>query len=179
MGGQTLEGAQNVRKTKLTSTDEVILGELQKNAYKPDAELGELIHKDRTAVTRRRHELEKAGVIRGYYADVDPRKVGLGSTVFILVGLKEHGATGKGRSHVDEFHDMLTTMPNVVEWSSISGSWDFLLKLAVKNDDHHEALLHRILRLPMVSRVRGMHVHGQPRTKPVPLNGGELVPEDD
>lgn len=168
-----------MRKLKLTATDEVILGELQKDAYKSDADLGELVSKDRTAISRRRQELEKAGVIRGYHADIDPKKVGLGSTVYILIGLKEHGGTPKGTSHVDTFSELLATMPNVIEWSSISGSWDFLVKLVVKNGDHHEALLFRILRLPMVSRVRGMHVQGQPKTKPLPLNGGELVPQDD
>jgi Lrp/AsnC family transcriptional regulator, leucine-responsive regulatory protein len=173
-GRQTLEGAQNVRKTKLTSSDEVILGELQRNAYKPDAELGELIHRDRTAVSRRRRELEKAGVISGYQAVIDPDKVGLGTTVFTLISLKQHGG-----GEVKKFGEALSLMPNVIEWSRIGGSWDFLVKFAVKSSRHHDALLYRILDMTNVSRVRGLHVHGKPETKPLPLNGGELVPEDD
>lgn len=163
-----------MRKPKLTATDRSILRELQNDAYTPDAKVGELVHKDRTGVARRRQELEKAGVIRGYHADIDPRMVGLGATVYTLVSLKQHGG-----GLVKEFGETVDAMPNVVEWSRVGGSWDFLLKFAVRDTAHHDALLYRILDMPNVSRVRGMHVHGTPQTKPIPLDGGELRPQDD
>lgn len=163
-----------VRKLRLTKDDLSILGALQRDGYKSDADLGELIHKSRPVVVRRRQQLEAAGVIRGYRADIDPKAVGLKTTVFTLISLKQHGG-----GLVAEFGQVLSAMPNVVEWAKVGGSWDFLVKFAVKDSEHHDALLYRILDMPNVSRVRGMHVHGQPVTKPLPLDGGELVPPDE
>jgi Lrp/AsnC family leucine-responsive transcriptional regulator len=163
-----------VRKKSLTRTDCDILSALQVNAYEKDESIGKKVHRSRSVVLRRRTELEEEGVIRGYRADIDPKKVGLGTTVFTLVSLKQHGD-----GLVKEFGEVLQAMPNVIEWTRISGSWDFLLKFAVKNTAHHDALLYRILDMASVSRVRGMHVHGAPHTKPLPLDGGELVPQDD
>lgn len=163
-----------MRKLKLTKSDLGILEELQKDGYTQDEVIGTKIHRSRPVVVRRRQQLEEAGIIRGYRADIDPKAVGLKTTVYTLVSLKQHGG-----GLVAEFGQVLATMPNVIEWAKIGGSWDFLLKFAVCNSEHHDALLYRLLDLPNVSRVRGMHVHGQPMTKPLPLDGGELVPPEE
>ena len=172
--GNPAKGKQSVRKKALTRTDCDILAALQVNAYDNDESIGKKVHRSRSVVLRRRTELEGEGVIRGYRADIDPKKVGLGTTVYTLVSLKQHGG-----GLVKEFGETVQAMPNVIEWTRISGSWDFMLKFAVKNTAHHDALLYRILDMANVSRVRGMHVHGIPQSKPIPLDGGELVPEDD
>ena len=163
-----------MRKRKVTKSDLDILDALQKDAYSTDEAIAEKVHRSRTVVTRQRHKLEEAGVIRGYRADINPQAVGLGTTVYTLISLKHHG---EGLSR--QFAEQLATMPNVVEWAYLSGSWDFLVKFAVKNTRHHDALLYRILDMQNVSRVRGMHIHGQPVTRPLPLDGGELVPQED
>ena len=163
-----------MRRKSLNRTDCSILSALQVNAYENDDSIGKKVHRSRSAVLRRRNELEEEGVIRGYHADIDPKKVGLGTTVYTLVSLKPHGG-----GLVKEFGETFQAMPNVIEWTRISGSWDFMLKFAVKDTAHHDALLYRILDMANVSRVRGMHVHGTPQTKPIPLDGGELVPEHD
>lgn len=163
-----------MRRKALGKTDCGILAALQEDAYAKDEEIGQQLHCSRSSVLRRRTALEEAKVIRGYHADIDPKKVGLPTTVYTLVSLKQHGG-----GEVDKFSRELDAMPNVVEWSCLGGSWDFLLKFAVKDTRHHDALLYRILNMPNVSRVRGMHVQGTPATKRLPLNGGELYPEDD
>lgn len=160
-----------VRRLRLTKDDVSILDALQRDAYKSDADLGELIHRSRPVVVRRRQVLEEAGVIRGYRADIDPKAVGLKLTVYTLISLKQHGG-----GLVTAFGDVLSTMRNVIEWARIGGSWDFLVKFAVRDSEHHDALIYSILDMPNVSRVRGMHVHGQPVTKPLPLDGGEFSP---
>ena len=163
-----------MRKPKLDSTDFGILAALQGSADTNDEALGEQFACSRSAVLRRRTALEKAKVIRGYHADIDPKKVGLPTTVYTLVSLKQHG-----NGEVEKFARELDTMPNVVESSCLGGSWDFLLKFAVKDTRHHDALLYRILNMANVSRVRGMHVQGTPTTKRLPLDGGQLYPQDD
>jgi Lrp/AsnC family leucine-responsive transcriptional regulator len=163
-----------VRRKGLAKTDCGILAALQENAYEKDEDIGHRLHCSRSAVLRRRTVLEESRVIRGYRADIDPAKVGLPTTVYTLVSLKQHGD-----GEVEKFSKELAAMPNVVEWSCLGGSWDFLLKFAVKDTRHHDGLLYRILTMPNVSRVRGMHVQGTPVTKPLPLDGGQLYPQDD
>lgn len=163
-----------MRKIRLDRTDLGILAALQKNADARDEAIGEQLQCSRSAVLRHRTALEEAKFIRGYHADIDPKKVGLPTTVFTMVSLKQHGA-----GEFEKFSRELDAMPNVVEWSRLGGSWDFLLKFAVKDTQHHDALLYRILLMANVSRVRGMHVQGAPVTKHVPLDGGELYPQDD
>lgn len=163
-----------MRRKGLSKTDCGILAALQSNAYAKDEDIGLKLHCSRSAVLRRRTALEEARVIKGYQANIDANKVGLPTTVYTLVSLKQHGG-----GEVEKFSREMDAMPNVVEWSCLGGSWDFLLKFAVKDTRHHDALLYRILNMANVSRVRGMHVQGTPTTKPLPLDGGQLYPEDD
>lgn len=149
---------------KLTRNDFDILRELQGNAWLSNEVIGERVKKSASVVSRRVGELQKAGVITGVHAAIDAQKVGLVTTVFTLVLLKSHGD-----GLTDNFEREVAALPNVVEVARIGGSWDFLLKFAVRDTPQYDLLHNKLLALPMVSRVRGMHVIGKPQARPLPL----------
>ena len=149
---------------KLTATDIAILRALQADCYRSNEAIGEAVDKSGSAVSRRIAELQKAQVITGLHAAIDPEKIGLKTTVYTLVALKSHGGGA-----VADFASVIDAWPNVVEWSRTSGSWDFLLKFLVRDTQHHDELHNKLLAMPEVSRLRGMHVIGSSRIKPVPL----------
>lgn len=151
--------------TKLNKTDLGILRALQKDASQSNDAIGQQVSRDGSVVSRRVAELTKAKVITGIHAALDPTKLGLVTTVYTLVSLKAHGL-----DLTDAFEAEINAMPNVVEWSRINGSWDYLLKFQVKDTPTHDRLHNRLLSLPMVSRLRGMHVIDQPFVKPLPLD---------
>ena len=156
---------------KLNKTDMAILRALQKDARQSNEEVGRGagVKRDGSVVSRRVAELVKARIITGMHAAIDPAKLGLVTTVYTLVTLKAHTP-----DLTDPFERELEAMPNVIEWSRISGSWDYLVKFLVKDTPQHDRLHAQLLRLPMVSRLRGMHGKGQPFVKPVPLeNDGQ------
>ncbi|MBL8191925.1 MAG: Lrp/AsnC family transcriptional regulator, partial [Acidobacteria bacterium] len=64
-----------------------LLEELQADARTSYAELGRRVGLSTPAVMERVHKMEKAGIITGYRAEVNPEKVGFQVTAFIRIGL--------------------------------------------------------------------------------------------
>jgi DNA-binding Lrp family transcriptional regulator len=62
-----------------------ILGALERDACQSFASLSQAVGLSKTPCWARVQELEKSGAIRGYYADINPRAVGLGVFAFIAV----------------------------------------------------------------------------------------------
>lgn len=159
---------------KLTKTDLQILRELQRDAWSSYDVVGEKVSKSASVVSRRVALLQKAKVFSGAHIAIDPAKVGLGTTVFMLVKLKEHGDGA-----LAAFEREVEVLPNVIEWASIFGKWDYLLKLVVRDTAHHQEVHQEILKLPMVSRARGKPVMGTLRQKPIPLEERHNQPPAD
>ncbi len=114
----------------MDATGRRILQELQRNGRISLAELG------RADRVRR---LEQAGVITGYSARIDPTRLGLGVLAFI--GLAPAGVdTGtfarRARSAID--------LPEVLECHHVTGEDCYLLKVAVRDVLHLEALVERL-----------------------------------
>lgn len=150
----------------LDETDIALLRVLQADAQLSNEEIGKRIHKSHSVVSRRIGELMKSKVITGTRAVIDPDKVGLVTTIYKLVRLSDHKLEVTGA-----FEREIDTWPNVIEWSRLEGDWDYMLKFLVRDTPQHDRLHNALLRLPMILQVRGMRVHGHPRTKPLPLDG--------
>lgn len=149
---------------KLTKTDLAILKLLQANAWASNDEIGAAVGKSGSVVSRRVSELTKAGVITGAHVAVSGIKAGLPTTVFTLVTLKQHGD-----GMTEKFEREIEAMPHVTQLARIGGSWDYLLQFTVRDTPHYDQLHHKLLALPMVARVRGMHAIGVPVARRLPL----------
>src|SRR4051794_32907589 len=68
---------------RIDDTDRTILMLLAENARLSYSELARRVHLSPPALIERVRKLERAGVIRGYYADIDPRKLGHEIEVFV------------------------------------------------------------------------------------------------
>lgn len=86
------------------------------------------------AVAERIRKLEDAGVILGYTARVDRRKLGLGLLAFVFVDLDRP-------EHIEAFRQAVVGRPEVWECHHLAGEADYLLKVAVEDTAALEVFL--------------------------------------
>ena len=117
-------------KLVLDNKDIAILHLLQKNARITVKEISEQMHLSTTPVHERIKRMEANGVIKQYATLLDHSKVKKGLMVICYVSLKAHSKTAGVK-----FIDTMQVMNEVIECYSISGEFDFMLKVAVENMD--------------------------------------------
>jgi len=129
--------------------ERTILQVLQKEGRISNVELAERIGLSESPCFRRVRRLEEAGVIRGYGARLDRRKLGLQVTAFVQVSLdKEDEAKQR------EFLARVEAEEHIVECHAMSGSHDYLLKVLARSMDHFAELsMRRILKFPGVKSI--------------------------
>lgn len=130
--------------------DRKILAELQHDGRIPNVELAERVNLSPSPCLRRLKRLEEDGVIAGYSAVLDRRKVGMGLTVFVELKIAGHSAKTAAR-----MENVFASMEEVVACHIVSGPADFLLEVVVQDLEAYERLLlDRLLEVPGVSDVR-------------------------
>lgn len=136
--------------TTLDLTDKKLLIQLGKNAKLGIAELCEQVNLSATPTTRRIKRLETLGIITGYHAHTDPKKLGYSLSVFVAVSMDKHTA-----ERFLEFENQVRAFDEVVSCSLVTGrSEDYLLKVLVKDMAHYEEfLLHRLSKIDGVSQL--------------------------
>ena len=134
---------------KFDKAERSILEVLQREGRISNVELAERIGLSESPCFRRVRRLEEAGVIRGYTARLDRRKLGLQVTAFVQVSLdKEDEARQRG------FLARVEAEEHIVECHAMSGSHDYLLKVLARNMDHFAELsMQRILKVPGVKSI--------------------------
>ncbi len=135
---------------KLDKVDLRILEILQREGRTPVVELAEQIGLSATPCARRIKQLEAAGLIQGYAAIVDPKKVGHSIQAFVQVKLEQHTD-----EIVERFTSTVTSRPEVLACYSLTGEMDFILHIVVRDIDAlSEFTLKRLLRIRGVRDVR-------------------------
>ena len=113
-------------------------------------ELADTIGLSPTPVARRVRELETAGVIQGYTAIVDPRKVGSAIQAVVQIKLEQHSD-----ELAERFRRTVEDLPEVSACYALTGDMDFLLHIAVRDIDAlSDFTLRRLLRIPGVRDMR-------------------------
>ena len=110
----------------LDRIDRRILANLQADGRLTNQALAERVALSPSACLARVRKLERAGIIQGYHARLDPFTLDVGLVLFAEVTLKGHGPEDLAR-----FDTAIATMPQVVEASHVSGAYDYLLKVVV------------------------------------------------
>lgn len=136
---------------KLDRYDLEILRVLQENGRISNQELADRISLTPSPCLRRLHALEEAGLITGYRALLDAKKLGLSLSALILISMDQHTPERLGN-----FEAEVVKIPDVLECLLITGQEaDYQLKVAVKDmDAYQELLLNRITR---IAGVTGVH----------------------
>ena len=127
-----------------------ILQILQEDGRISNQDLAERIGLSASPCLRRVKALEDTGVITGYRALVDAKKLGLTLMALIHIAMDQHTP-----ERFAAFEAQVQTMPNVLECLLITGQKaDYQLKVIVKDlDAYQDLLLNRITRIPGVSGV--------------------------
>lgn len=127
-------------------TDKRILTVLQKDGRITNADLAERVALSASACHRRVQRLEQEGIIRNYVAMLNPRAMGVPTTVFVEITLQ-----GQADDVLEAFERAVALIPNVLECHLMAGTADYILKVVAENTEDF-ARIHRqyLARLPGV-----------------------------
>lgn len=120
----------------LDSIDKKILGLIQYDCKQTNKELSYKLNLSVTAVFERIKKLERLGVILRYVAVLDREKVGLGFVVFCQIKLAQHS-----KEFLTKFEAEVIKLEEVLECFHVSGEYDYLLKILVKDMDHYRTFM--------------------------------------
>lgn len=133
----------------LDKFDTAILKHLQSDGRMSNVDLASAVSLSESACLRRVRSLEEDGLIEGYVALLNQDKVGLSGDVFVHIGLHR-----EEQSELDAFESAVQCIPEVMECYLMTGEFDYLLRVVVKNMADFERLHKESLtRLPGVARV--------------------------
>jgi DNA-binding Lrp family transcriptional regulator len=111
--------------------------------------------------------LERAGIIKGYHAELSPEALGYSVSVFALVGLNSQAETD-----LKAFEELVAKWDEVRECHMLAGEADFLLKIVAETwDEYQKFLTTRLTSAPNVSHVKSMMVFRTAKQLPgVPIS---------
>jgi len=144
-----------MKETKLQAEpldriDRKILDHLQVHGRASNLELAEVASLSPAQCHRRHRRLEELGYIAGYAARVDAAHVGLGVIAFIHVTM--------ARGHIGElprFNDLIADLPQILECYSVTGDFDYVLKVIARDlQSLSQFLMDTLMHMPGVSAVR-------------------------
>jgi DNA-binding Lrp family transcriptional regulator len=119
---------------KLDRKDFEILALLQENCRMTAKEIARKINSPVTTVFAKIKRMEKMGVIKGYRAILDAKKLDRGTTAFILASFS-YRLKGEELLSQREIIKQIARFPEVQEVHIITGDWDILIKVREKDVD--------------------------------------------
>lgn len=151
---------------QLTEPERRILLELQNNGRISNVDLASATGLSESPCLRRVRQLEETGVIKGYGAFVDQKKVGLDVVAYIQVNLDQHS-----EKQIDKFLEAVGREARIVSCYAMSGVFDYLLKVLVTDlDEYGELAMRGILRYPGVKDISSSFVLNEVKnTHAVPI----------
>jgi Lrp/AsnC family leucine-responsive transcriptional regulator len=136
---------------KLDRYDQHILEILQADGRINNQDLADRIGLSPSPCLRRVRALEESGLVVGYRALLDAKKLGLTLTALIHISMDKHTP-----ERFANFEATVSLLPEVLECLLITGqNADYQLKVAVRDMDHYQALL--LNKLASITGVTGVH----------------------
>lgn len=137
-------------QVQLDSIDRALLAHLQQHARASHVELSEVVHLSPPQCYRRLQRLEELGVIKGWVALLDRERLGLGIMAWVSLSRNKEQYEGMA-----EFEKALRRFPEILECYSVTGDFDYLLKVVTADLKEFSSFLReRLLRVPGVASVR-------------------------
>ncbi len=134
---------------KLDRINRQILSILQENGSITNSDLSKRIGLAPATTLERVKKLELNGVIKGYVALVDQKKIGKGITAFIEISMKNHSAES-----IKTFTKDISSLPEVLECNHLAGDKDFLLKVVTEDIDSYRSFaLDKLASIPGIGNV--------------------------
>ena len=124
----------------LDDIDRRLLAALQADASISNVELAERVGSSTASVWRRIKALEASGLLKQAVRLLDPLVLGYGVNVLCNVRMRSHA-----RDVRSSFEQFVTDRPEIMECFSMSGDWDYLLRIVVADVSDYERFLMNIL----------------------------------
>ena len=137
----------------IDQTDRRILQLLQRDAGQSLDTLAEAVGLSRNAIWRRIKALEDRGVIRARVALLDPDKLNLGLTVFMLIRTNAHAP-----DWLDRFARATRDMPEILGAYRMTGDLDYLIRARVADMKAYDRLYQQLIRRVEMSDVSASFV---------------------
>lgn len=152
---------------QLDEIDRIILREVQADGRISNTELARRIHLSPPATHARLRRLEEQGYIREYVALLNRERAGYDMLCFVSVSLQTHGP-----DQVTRFREAVSALPEVLECYHVTGEFDYLLKVVIRNRaDLERFVVYRLTALPGVGRIHSSIVMSEIKTStalPIP-----------
>jgi DNA-binding Lrp family transcriptional regulator len=140
----------------LDAKDLAILRLLQANARISVKEIAESVQLSTTPVHERIKRLESSGVIKQYATLIDGSKIKKGLMVICYVSLNQHSK--KSGAH---FIKLINELPEVVECYSISGEFDFMMKIITEDmNSYYHFHVNKLSQAENIGQVQSVFIMG-------------------
>ncbi len=156
----------------MDQADRKILRALQENGRVANVDLARLCELAPSTTLDRVRRLEDRGVIRGYRANLDAEALGLGLQAMVMINLGRHQA-----NPIEDFEAEIRAVPEVRACFHVTGRYDYLAHVVVRDIDHlRELVTRRLASIRGVEKEETFLVLSTPKAdQGCPL---DLVPED-
>lgn len=150
----------------LDDYDRRLLTIVQEDASLSAEELGQRLNLSASAAWRRLRRLKEQGFVVGQVALLDPERLGLGVTAYVMITLKVQAPDA-----LESFLGLLRRSPEVMEIANLSGEADLMVKVRTADLATYDRLLEDlVLKAPQVATVRtSMVLKNHKSTTAVPL----------
>ncbi len=140
---------QSFHTITLDDSDRAILQIIQGQGRISNADLARQIHLSPPATHARLRRLEEIGLIDDYVARLNRERLGYDMLCFVHVSLQLHQF-----EHVQQFRLAVMGMPEVLECCHVTGEFDYLLKVVIRNrQDLERFIVRQLTPLPGVARI--------------------------
>ncbi|HMN82518.1 MAG TPA: Lrp/AsnC family transcriptional regulator [Burkholderiaceae bacterium] len=134
--------------------DLAILQQLMTDSRRTLQEIGSTVGLSATTCWTRMKRLENEGVIRRYTIDVDQTRLGYKDTVLVQLTLASHTD-----QTLYDFGRALASIPEVLEAYLVSGDYDYMIRIAVKDTRDYERLLReKLYKIPGIRHSKSSFV---------------------
>ncbi|MGF7231342.1 Lrp/AsnC family transcriptional regulator [Arachidicoccus sp.] len=139
---------------ELDEIDKEILKLMQVDATLTNKEIADKVHKSTAAIHERIKRLKSDGMIKSIVAIIDRKKVNIGLLAFSQVLLNNHTT-----QTLEKFEQEVIKLPEVLECFQMTGTFDFILRVATRDmDDYHNFYRNKLGKLPNITTVQSFFV---------------------
>ncbi|MBI1621688.1 Lrp/AsnC family transcriptional regulator [Aquamicrobium zhengzhouense] len=142
---------------KLDAIDRKIIRSLQEDGKISIGELAEKVGLSPSPCARRVRLMEQAGIIKGYAAIIDQKKVGLPISAFASIKLER-----QREEDLDRFEDAVSRWPEVLDCYLMTGQRDYLMRVVAADLEAYERFIKdKLTRLDNIASIETSFALGQ------------------
>lgn len=132
----------------MDAIDRKILEILQEDCMISYKEIATSIGLSYNPTYERIRRMEEEGIIKSRVAILDPKKIGVNLFVYCNITLKE-----QSKKSLIDFEKRIKTIPEIIEAVSLTGVYDYMLKIAIRDiDAYNTFIMNKIANIPNIGQ---------------------------